>query len=74
MEEDGLKMAEGRWFMRKVEWGTQSYLKPRRGYFHEWVVLGDRIYAIVELENGTMTTVRMRDIKFVAEEGKENEE
>lgn len=60
--------------LREVEWEPQPYLKTRRGYFHEWVVLGDRIYAIVELENGTMTTVRMRDIKFVAEEGKENEE
>lgn len=60
--------------LREVEWGTYPHLKPRRGYFHEWVVVNDHIYAIVELENGTMTTIRMRDIKFVDGEGKENEE
>ena len=59
--------------LREVEWELQPYLKTRRGHFHKWVVVGDRIYAIVELENGTMTTVRMRDIKFV-DAGKENEE
>ena len=61
------------WVYRGVTW--ESAGGTRRGSFHKWVVLGDRIYAIVELENGTMTTVRMRDIKFnVTDEGKENEE
>ena len=60
--------------LREVEWITQAYLKPRRGHFHEWVVVSDRIYAIVELENGKMTTVSMCDINFVTDEGNENEE
>lgn len=60
------------WVNRGVTW--ESAGGTRRGSFHKWVVLADRIYAIVELENGTMTTVRMRDIKFVVDEGKENEE
>ena len=59
--------------LREVEWKTHPNLIDRRGHFHEWVVISDRIYAIVELENGRMTTVSMRDIKFVDEEGKEKE-
>lgn len=62
------------WLFRRVTW--ESAGETRRGSFHKWVVIEGRIYAIVELENGTMTTVRMRDIKFDVgdEEGKENEE
>ena len=48
------------------------------GYFHQWVVLNDRVYAIIELENGIPHAVRMRDIRFTdveeLDERKENEE
>lgn len=60
------------WLFRGVTWESAGI--TRRGFFHKWVVLGERIYAIVELENGTMATVRMRDIKFVTDDEKENEE
>lgn len=61
------------WLFRGVTWESAGV--TRRGSFHKWVVIEGRIYAIVELENGAMTTVRMRDIKFNVgdEEGKENE-
>ena len=51
---------------RKIKWTSRGI--DRIGYFHEWVVLSDHVYAIVENPDGTIVVVRMQSMRFVNEE------
>jgi hypothetical protein len=50
--------------MREVRYRTKGGVWKEDGMFHKWVVLGDRVYGIVEQPDGTVVVVRHIDIQF----------
>ena len=50
--------------MREVRYRTKGGVWKESGMFHKWVVLGDRVYGIVEQPDGTVVVVRHIDIQF----------
>ena len=39
------------------------------GWFHQWVIFGDKVYAIIEKDDGTTVLVSFRDVKFTDKKG-----
>lgn len=51
-------------FGRVVRYRTKGGVWKELGMFHKWVVLGDRVYGIVEQPDRTVVVVRHIDIQF----------
>lgn len=49
---------------REVRYRTKGGAWKEDGMFRKWVVLGDRVYGIVEQPDGTVVVVRHIDIQF----------